>query len=1267
MKSEWKKTFRILLGLCSFLVVAKANAVENAYWNFSIYGTQEPRKLMQISIDSESRAEKLRIRSFLAKKYSGSMEGLAAQAWIAGYEGRKDEQKRLYLECANRYPMFSLCQNNIVADANDLDLMRKYVDAHPTDFDYSAIRTLFLALGEAGKVQEQKAFLETVEKEYAGSWLIPFLYSLESRRRGDQVARREALNQAISADGQKPPFIVYQHLIELEIGKFYQGGESRLSLAIGLVKKYYAQTRRYDEYEPWRFLIEEVADNDQATKGALLREYEKTLGLLSKIKLTDTVRPMPVEILDSIRMTGGMATSEYGPWLNSLRGKFATRRFSEPEVERRLLAFETSGGRVAPKKLVPQWQKLIANALTEKDAANYAVNAIWSLFQVDACNESQSLVTVWEPRFTENAIFHRNAFEASLCVNDLVQARRHLEAVKRIDPQGSSSDRTDRMRLALIESQSQQWAAEQARNPFYRLWVKENGVRLSLSIEFASGSSILPAKYIPQLDNLAKVLIKNGAEDYQFEIGGHTDSRGSPSLNRKLSEERAISVVDYLVAKAGIDRTRLVATGYGSALPLADNDGKKGWKKNRRVEIAPRANLRTPVLAKYGEPDGGVVMSPDGRYLATHGGLWEERSRIKVRSLPVASYLKKMAFVPNGRILVRLVQMNWPSFSENAIELIDTSSGLITKRKSYGATIVEGFDISSDGDRLVVIVDGMVTLLSMPDLKVVAQRSLSPVATGGNVAWWGNSKLVAAVRFPGAEKLHLLNASDLSTIRVFDDINYVHTLGVSRTRKTLAAITNDGVLHVWNTQTWRHKDMQLGVYADQFVFHPFEEKALINQWNGAERKTRLLDLDAMKVTGEWEGTTISAFSADGHSFFFAGKEYDFATLQSHPWTEHKDDVGSRPDFAGASPDRGQFFTTSGGDTQIWDVAGGRSVDKMAGLLLCGTVQGSPGYFWKCGGGGYVAQEMVEDGTWRIVPAASPFKPDERQSLTNQTATRLVVLERNPPPSSGRMAKQGNLRIYERSSGKLIASHPVLLRLEDALYAEDDALHDGDVSTSIDPSGHYLAMRVYWKEHWGYPALSGKVVWLFDLETGQEIERLSLKGRAENISFMPGILPKLRVGFDTHTGVYDVSNKAWEKNDLWPAKETLYDENGALKVVGNNNILTLLNGEMPERYIFLRQSPTVVKCFPKQNILLVYYGGGEYDYYDLKTLNLQVSMDLRGKDEWFTYMPSGEFSASQNGAQGYYWASGGKCLPFDSLRDRFERENVLRQQFGKVVH
>ena len=92
---------------------------------------------------------------------------------------------------------------------------------------------------------------------------------------------------------------------------------------------------------------------------------------------------------------------------------------------------------------------------------------------------------------------------------------------------------------------------------------------------------LLPTSMI-ELNRLVTLLQQN--PDKKIEIGGHTDNVGSDEANLLLSDQRAASVVSYLVKK-GITADRLAAKGYGETLPIATNDTDAGRAKNRRTEF----------------------------------------------------------------------------------------------------------------------------------------------------------------------------------------------------------------------------------------------------------------------------------------------------------------------------------------------------------------------------------------------------------------------------------------------------------------------------------------------------------------------------------------------------------------------------------------------------------------------------------------------------------------------------------------------------------
>ena len=69
-----------------------------------------------------------------------------------------------------------------------------------------------------------------------------------------------------------------------------------------------------------------------------------------------------------------------------------------------------------------------------------------------------------------------------------------------------------------------------------------------------------------------------------IEVQGHTDDRGNDSHNMTLSDARAQSVREYLIAQ-GIDAARLTARGYGETTPIESNRTASGRAANRRVEF----------------------------------------------------------------------------------------------------------------------------------------------------------------------------------------------------------------------------------------------------------------------------------------------------------------------------------------------------------------------------------------------------------------------------------------------------------------------------------------------------------------------------------------------------------------------------------------------------------------------------------------------------------------------------------------------------------
>ncbi len=99
---------------------------------------------------------------------------------------------------------------------------------------------------------------------------------------------------------------------------------------------------------------------------------------------------------------------------------------------------------------------------------------------------------------------------------------------------------------------------------------------------FDTGSSDIRGESYSELDQLVEIL-KNDAT-LKIKIIGHTDDVGNDQSNLTLSENRAKSVVNYLIDK-GISKTRLQFIGMGEKKPVKPNNTEENKQLNRRVEF----------------------------------------------------------------------------------------------------------------------------------------------------------------------------------------------------------------------------------------------------------------------------------------------------------------------------------------------------------------------------------------------------------------------------------------------------------------------------------------------------------------------------------------------------------------------------------------------------------------------------------------------------------------------------------------------------------
>ena len=180
-------------------------------------------------------------------------------------------------------------------------------------------------------------------------------------------------------------------------------------------------------------------------------------------------------------------------------------------------------------------------------------------------DKGQKLLATPAEQSAELKVVRKNIGQVERSVSDIPLAQERLRRV--------------RGRIAVVEESLlfiPPWEEAEAEKFCNDMSVLEKHVR------FRPESTRLTEESFKILNDIAEKMNQN--QRIILEVHAHTDSWGTYSFNKELSDRRAQQAVDYLITK-GIAPARLVGVGYGEAKPLDTNSTPEGRAKNRRLEF----------------------------------------------------------------------------------------------------------------------------------------------------------------------------------------------------------------------------------------------------------------------------------------------------------------------------------------------------------------------------------------------------------------------------------------------------------------------------------------------------------------------------------------------------------------------------------------------------------------------------------------------------------------------------------------------------------
>ena len=120
------------------------------------------------------------------------------------------------------------------------------------------------------------------------------------------------------------------------------------------------------------------------------------------------------------------------------------------------------------------------------------------------------------------------------------------------------------------------------------------------TVYFKVGSAVITAEYMSELNRFAEQI--SAEKGFIIEVAGFASSDGDTNANRRLSQQRADAVIQYLAENYMIPMRRFVTPmGYGESNPIGDNNTREGREENRRVEVRLLINqgLTTETASAY--------------------------------------------------------------------------------------------------------------------------------------------------------------------------------------------------------------------------------------------------------------------------------------------------------------------------------------------------------------------------------------------------------------------------------------------------------------------------------------------------------------------------------------------------------------------------------------------------------------------------------------------------------------------------------------------
>jgi len=553
-----------------------------------------------------------------------------------------------------------------------------------------------------------------------------------------------------------------------------------------------------------------------------------------------------------------------------------------------------------------------------------------------------------------------------------------------------------------------------------------------------------------------------------------------------------------------------------------------------------------------------------------------------------------------------------------------------------------GLAWSPDGKELAIWNYGRVIKYDLGDRVVVMQGEVEGQDGADSMLWTANGKYLALLERSSDGSIRVFDAKTLQQLHRLEQVNWPHALGVSADGRYLFSADNRSTLHRWDTEKqFAHEEIEIPVLGRIIVAHPTKPQIIINDWRGRNHLT-LIDYEKMEVletqaTGKYElhihyidnGKKILAANFKNDSY----EIYDATSLKLI-----ENYIGESAAVTGgayANASNGQLVTWDQDGLHVWSVKTGEKLHTWEGDFQNVMSDPDDSYIlYGIEGGDDSEQSYI--GMFDLMDYSDTVVTDsgfviDKWSIDGNT----MILSGKPymPMDEGFIAGAVMVCDLEKDS----CDSMFIDMVTDILEYD----HLGDTcftDLALSPDNLHIALSTAWIDGWKQAETLSKITRVFNIETRElvitfkQVGELVFKNNEQlAISDDDGI--------DEKTSVYSI--KTGE----------------AVGELGEGYAASTVGGHT--------RWPREVD-FPDRNLSIEVSKDNRIEFYAAKDKQLVLTIMAKRDDAWIAYLPTGEYSSSENGADKIYWELDGKKLTVAEAEAKYKREDVIKSKLQNIA-